>query len=363
MSRRQSFMDRRAMLLGTLALAGCSHASSSRHYAAVVGNGGYSSVQAALDAAPSHAAQPYPILVKRGRWREKLTLNKPNLHLVGEDRLGTVIDFDAAAGLASPDGAPWGTSRSATLTITAPDCALQNITIENSFDYVGARANPGSSPAGNGLQAVALAVANSADRTVVSNADLNGWQDTLLVNAGRSLFRNCAIRGAVDYIFGAGTAYFDRCEIITRVRASVSDARQGYIAAPSTLLSRAYGLVFENCRIQKAPGLAVGSIALGRPWRPTTGFADGRYGNPEAVGQAVFLNCWMDDHIDPQGWDGMAYGAKGGGRAWFKPEDARFFEFESFGPGGRPSQSRRQLTREQATRFALHAVLDEWRPA
>lgn len=46
------------------------------------------------------------------------------------------------------------------------------------------------------------------------------------------------------------------------------------------------------------------SYGLGRPWHPTTTFEDGRYADPNAIGQTVFLNTSMDDHI--YGWDKMS---------------------------------------------------------
>ena len=48
---------------------------------------------------------------------------------------------------------------------------------------------------------------------------------------------------------------------------------------------------------------------------------------------AAFLRCWMGDHIVADGWYPMGYNPKGGGRAMMQPEEARFHEFESAGPG------------------------------
>ncbi len=68
------------------------------------------------------------------------------------------------------------------------------------------------------------------------------------------------------------------------------------------------------------------TMALGRPWRHTMSFPDGRYGNPNAVSYAAFVRCWMDDHIVPEAWYPMHYNLKGGGRAIYQPEDARLFD-------------------------------------
>ena len=316
---------------------------------ATVGPGDHATVAEALKAAPASAERPFRILVREGIWKEKLTIDKPFIHLIGEGRGKTTLVFDAAAGLRSPDGSPWGTSRSASLTITAPDCLLADLTIANSFDYLEARRTPG--PAGAGLQALALSVAGRADRTQVRRATITGWQDTLLVNAGRSFLEDCEISGCVDFIFGAGTAFFETCTI--RSRARTIDGRQGVLTAPSTPGSRTYGLIFNRCRLEKEAGMTAGSVALGRPWRPTA----------DAVGQSVFLDCWMDDHIGDKAWDAMAYGrAPGGGYLWFQPEQARFFEEGSRGPGASTAKGRRRLSADEARFFARAQVLGDWKP-
>lgn len=330
-------------------------------YDAIVGVDGLASIGAALQRAPTSAERPYRILVRAGTWREKLTLDKPGIHLIGEQREHCILSYDAASGQRSPDGERWGTRRSATLTIAAADCALRNLTVVNAFDYDAASVSPPASAA-SGYQAVALAIVAGADRTCLEQVTLDGHQDTFLCDAGRGSLQDCLIRGHIDFIFGAGTAWFERCEIQARARPRAAD-RWGYLTAPSTLRSTAYGLVFERCRLTKQPAVPAGSFVLGRPWRPTTLLPDGRYGNPQAVGQSVWLQCWMDDHIAAAGWEHMSYGTKEGGRAYFEPADARFGEYRSRGPGALSSATRPQLARREAQQFSRERVLGGWRPA
>ena len=196
-----------------------------------------------------------------------------------------------------------------------------------------------------------MTIRGEADRTLIEEVTLESWQDTLFVNAGRSLFRNCRIEGSVDYIFGAGTAYFEACEILTRNRTSFSGGREGYVTAPSTDIDNPYGLVFADCRLTKTPDLRAGTIALGRPWHNAR----------NAVGQAVFLRCWMDDHIDADAWDRMAYGRnEDGSYKFFKPEDARFLEYGSTGPGANRDTTAHQLSAEDADALTLDKVLGDW---
>ena len=357
--------SRRVFLASAFALGLTPRAaiSRSRPFDATVGHGGFVSLAEALERAPRDATKPYRILLRAGTWREKLTIDKPFIHLIGEGREQSILSFDAWSGQVAPDGERWGTRRSATLTIAAPDFAATKLGIVNSFDYDHAIANPPPSSA-LGYQAVALALNAGADRSTFDDVFLDGHQDTLMADAGRASFRACRVRGHIDFIFGAGTAWFEDCEIVARMRSAISDeGRVGYLTAPSTLRSTRYGLVFQRCRLTKESNVPRGAFALGRPWRPTTTFADGRYGNPEAVGQTVFLDCWMDDHIDDTGWDRMSYNTKEGTRAFVEPAEARFREYRSRGPGAQFHAARVMLTREQAREFARERVLAGWRPS
>jgi len=335
-----------------------------RFDAVVAKDGGtHASLAAALAAAPERAARPFRILVRRGEWRERLRVTKPFIHLTGEGP-GSVIVFDRSAGDPGPDGTPVGTFATATVTVAAADFRASNLTIANGFDYVGHMPKPDAEDrtGPSGSQAVALAVQEAADRALFEAVRIAGYQDTLFADAGRSLFRNCRVEGCVDFIFGAGRAVFEACEMVSRLRPG--QAWNGYVAAPDTDVHQPFGLVFRSCRLTKEPGVAPQTVALGRPWRRTGTFPDGRYGNPDAVGAAAYLGCWMDDHIAADGWSAMGYNLKGGGRAMMQPEEARFYEFSSTGPGADASSPRRRrLTADRARAFATANVLDGWTPA
>jgi pectinesterase len=306
----------------------------------------FATVGAALSAAPAANERPHVIRIRDGRYYEKLSVDKPNIVFLGESRDGTVLTFDAAAGHTRPDGqGTWGTRGSFTLRITAPGFRLDNMTIENGFDFPTEAARSPDDPARvSGLQAVALLLQTGSDRTVFTRCRLSGYQDTLFADAGRSYFHGCEILGNIDFIFGAGQAVFDDSDIVSRDRGSATN--NGYIAAPSTLKSQPYGFLFIDSRLRKEhPGMAPGSVTLGRPWRPS--------GNPQSAGSAVYVNVQMDDHIAERGWDPMA---------GFAPEEARLFEFGSTGPGAVTSPTRRALTDAEAAYFTVTQVLRGWDP-
>jgi len=356
-----------SLALGAIAMARPLWSAAAPHFDAVVvrtpqaGVRAYASIGEALAAAPADGRRPFRILVGRGRWHEKLVIDKPNIHLIGEDRAGSILSFDAAAGMKRPDGEPWGTWGCASVTVRAPDFHAENLTIENVFDYVGNLAAPKFEAIGpNGAQAVALMLDAGAERSVLQRVDLHGHQDTLFVDAGRSLFRACRITGSVDFVFGGGNALFERCELHSRFRPGKE--RQGYVAVPCTPSAQAYGLTFIECRLTREAQVPDASVALGRAWRPGRTFPDGKYGDPDAVGAAVYLSCWMDAHIDAQGWDAMGYTARDGARVMLAPQQARLFEHASRGPGVHRSASRRQLAPTQVATYARERVLAGWRP-
>jgi len=194
---------------------------------------------------------------------------------------------------------------------------------------------------------------SASDRASFVDVRITGHQDTLFPNAGRSYFYRCEVTGSVDFIFGAGQVVFDDCDIVSRDRGSRTN--NGYITAPSTPLSQPFGFVFVRSRLKKErPEMAPASVALGRPWHP--------FGDPNAIGSAVFIDTWMDDHIGEKGWDRMSSTDSSGTRVWYEPESARFFEHGSTGPGAVASPRRRALTAEEARRYTPANVLDGWVP-
>jgi pectinesterase len=291
---------------------------------ALDGSGQYTSVQAAISAAPmgrDPAARPWVILVKPGVYRERVYVQRErgDMLLLGEDAARTVITFDLNAGMPGPDGKPIGTFRTPTMQIDADGFSAANLTFANSSGPVG--------------QALALRV--DGDRVAFEKCRFLGWQDTILVNRGRQVFWDCYIEGHVDFIFGAATAYFDHCNIYC--------LRKGYITAASTPAGAAHGMVFSDCRITGADGV---KTYLGRPWRN--------------YAQVVFLRTSMSSVVRPEGWFD-----------WNKPEAHKtvfYGEFASTGPGADASARvpwARQLTAPEAGALTLQRVVggsDGWNP-
>jgi pectinesterase len=305
----------------------------------VAGTATYHTLGAALNAAPDSSATPYVVYIHNGRYREKLNVDKANITLLGESRDGVVLTFDATADTPDPDGGTLGTRGSFTLRIGAPDFRAEHLTIENAFDYRANLARSASDPSKvKNTQAVALYLDRGSDHAAFVDCLISGWQDTLYANAGRASFKQCIVLGHTDFIFGAGIAVFEDCDIISRAG--------GFIAAPSTPPLQRYGLVFIGSRLgRESNAVKPNTVALGRPWHPSS--------NPNVNPSAVYIDCNMDDHILAEGWTQM------GGHG---PEAARFFEYKSHGVGAVKDPKRRVLSDVQANQYGVDEVLGGWRP-
>ena len=60
-----------------------------------------------------------------------------------------------------------------------------------------------------GQQAVAFLIAG--DKAQFYRVAFLGAQDTLYDKKGRHYYKDCYMKGSIDFIFGAGEAYFDVC--------------------------------------------------------------------------------------------------------------------------------------------------------
>jgi pectinesterase len=325
----------------------------------------FEKVQAAIDAAPQDNPKPYRIYIAPGVYTEKITLAKNNVQLLGAGQKKTRLSYGDYAGKLDAEGKNLGTPRTYTLLVKANDIRIENLTIENSFDFLANDALAGEDPKKlSGTQAVALFIDAPSDKVLVRKVSLFGYQDTLFVNSGRSWFDKVFIAGNVDYIFGRGNALFTHSEIKTLGRGKATHPN-GFVTAPSTQIANEFGFTFIDCRLTRDKSVPDNSTPLGRPWHPTTTFADGRYADPNAIGKSVFINTWMDAHITQDGWYSMSGTAKegtvkDGTKKNFMPEDARFFEFNTSGPGTHKNAKRRELEAEAAKGYTKQRILGGW---
>ncbi len=260
------------------------------------GSGVYRTIQEAVNACPEDGNR-YIIFVKNGVYKEMVNIPKSKkLSLIGESRDGVVLTFDRNRGKNSQ----YHNFRDiTTLQCYAEDFYMENITVANT--------------AGNVGQAEAHFI--SGDRQIYKHCKFTGYQDTQRTKGGiRSYLYDCWIEGAVDFIYGEGMIYYDRCRI-NCVKGG------GYITAPAECSYKEagtggrtlqYGYVFRNCWVTANADVPENSYYLGRPWKK------------EAA--SYYVDCYLGKHISSLGW-----------RTWNGNEQtASFAEYHSMDFQGGP---------------------------
>jgi len=237
------------------------------------GSGDYTSVIEALAAAPTGRTQPWLIYIKNGEYtgHHDIPATKPFIHLIGQSRDNVVISDSRLSG---GDNA-YPVNQGATMVVNSKDVYFENLTLENSIGYDNL----------TGPQALALYA--TTDRFTTNNVWLRSYQDTYLTAYAsmydRQYLKNSKIEGAVDYIYGGGDVFFDKCTLTN----NRNDG--GYIVAPSHAVGTLWGYVFSNCTIDASPRIAnTGSNYFGRPWHNAP--------------KTVFLNTTLKTAIKPEGW-------------------------------------------------------------
>ena len=320
-----------------------------RVYDAIVatdGTGDYTTVQAAVNAAPAGRGKPWLIFIKNGRYKEHIDIpeTKPYLHFTGQSRDGVVILDDKLCG---GDNA-LHVSVGATVVVHADNTFFENLTLENSYGH----------ERQTGPQALALNTIG--DRIVLNKVALLSYQDTWITTGNqksRHYIKHSLIEGAVDFIYNGGDVYLDGDTL------EINRPSGGYIVAPWHTAETRWGYVFQNNVIRARKGIDVKDVWLGRPW----------HGQPKTV----FINTQTYVSLPAKGW----YNTMGG-------LPALWAEYNTVDANGQPldlsqretyyyytdkdtqqkyevSNVKNQLTAEEAAEYTVKNVMggsDQWQP-
>ena len=317
---------------------------------------GCPTLQSAIDCAPD-GHQLFegrlPIQLRPGIYREKVVVGSTKGPLLVQGLSsavdGVVIawdDADAPAGVGPPGcrGTPrtphnsGGEWNSQTLRVDSNDFVLANVTVLN--DACGM--------AGGGRN---FALMINGDRVEVTNCRIYGQHDTFYTGLNRVYVRDSYINGSVDFIFGAGSAVFDRCELV---------AAGGHVTAHKGTATDENGQTdrcdYSSCstyliRNSRLPAVGAKAVAdLGRAWRSRA--------------TVVYDSCWMDSHINPGGWGTSMNGCNA---AAVSCPNITFAEHNSSGPGANPHQrvrwSKQLSASDISQRFTEAKVLRGWIPS
>jgi pectin methylesterase-like acyl-CoA thioesterase len=216
----------------------------------------------------------------------------------------------------------------------------KNITFQNTFDYLADTAHS---------EKAALAMLVKGDKAVFTDCVFLSYQDTLQAKSGRQYYKNCTIKGSVDFIFGNNpAALFEDCDIVTL---KTNNSNGGYVTAMKGNAGTngqkvaTYGIVFKNCRLTAEEGVAAHSVALGRPWR--------------ADATVAYINCEMGEHIglNACGESNSRYTSMSGGGLNY-PKDAHYAEYGNTGDGAvtEATDDFTMLTAEQAALYTMENI-------
>ncbi|HEX6275784.1 MAG TPA: pectinesterase family protein [Polyangiaceae bacterium] len=282
------------------------------------GGGTHCTVQGALDTIPASNTSAVTVTVGAGIYHEIVYLSgKRNVTLRGADRAGTVITYP------NNDMLNAGTSGRPMMFVTGSNgFVLENLTVHNTTPQGGSQAE---------------AFRSASDQTIVRRVNLKSLQDTLLSNE-RLYVVDSLIEGNVDYIWGGGPTYFERCEIKTVGRA-------GYIVQSRN--TTGHGYVFVDSRLTSDSGITGDVLAR----IDASGYPNSH---------VAYVNCEMGPHIAPAGWTVTGTATS----------SLRFWEYQSRTPSGgmvnvsqRHSASRQLSASEAAMMRDKTVVLGGWNPA
>ncbi|KAE8660157.1 condensin-2 complex subunit H2-like [Hibiscus syriacus] len=257
-------------------------------------SGNYTTIKAALKQVPRGSSDPFVIYIKAGVYKERLTINKHmhNVMLIGDGPKKTIITGSKNY----RDGT--STYRTATVAVIGKRFMAKDIQIRNT---AGAKKR----------QAVALRV--QSDQSVFYNCKIDGYQNTLYVHSHRQFYRQCAVRGTIDFIFGDAAVVLQNCKII--VKKPLPGQNCIVTAQGRSERRELTAIVLHNCTISGTDAYKMvknkNKAYFGRPWKEFS--------------TTIIMQSYIDDVIDPEGWvrwDGD-----------FALHTAVCAEFENRGPG------------------------------
>ena len=165
-------------------------------------------IQQAIEKAPAVPEKPYKILIRKGTYRQKVIIDRPNIVLVGEDRDSTILILAETAKtqkITEYHGKEVGNGV-IVLQEGADDCIISGLTVYNNY---GTTVEPGNTTH-------QMAIFGRGTRTIVINC--NVWADgndalSLWAKGGgmyyhADLYLRCL---GVDFLCPRGWCYATRC--------------------------------------------------------------------------------------------------------------------------------------------------------
>jgi hypothetical protein len=292
---------------------------------ALDGSGDFCTLQGACDYVTDNDATRTFIKIKKGTYRELINIpsSKINITWLGEDKDTAII---AAYNRDAFNG---GTSTRNLVRNSGNGLRMYNLTLQNTTPKGGQQAET---------------IRQNATKCIAKNCKFKSYQDTLYLSGGQTYLNNCYVEGDTDYIWGGGTAYFDKCEIRSMSTSS-------YVTQPRTYTTN--GLFLVDCNMTMAAEVTASSCYMARLF------------NANDYTQSVYINCTMPKTL---------FSSIG----WYKNnqvnmDNLRLWEYKSVEPNGtlidvsgRLNPGSRQLTDANAVWWRdvnhVFSAVSPWNP-
>jgi hypothetical protein len=284
------------------------------------GTGDFCTVQGAVDFIPAANMSATTVTLKKGIYHEIVFISaKHNITFHGEDRKQSIIAYPNNDVLQQKLGTGY---RAMVEAEGSNGLVFENLTLHNTTGQ-------------GGSQAEALRV-EPGDKVILRDADFVSLQDTLLLS-GRVYVTNSYVEGNVDFIWGKGTAYFDKSEIKTVGRA-------GYLVQSRN--GGNYGYVFVDSTFT-TDGSAPGATVLARI-----------EGDRFPTSNVAYVNCKLGPQIAPKGW--LITNSTGAPVASLDLSMLKFWEYQSTDLNGMPLDvSQRDPASKQVTATVAGMLRDK----
>ena len=190
------------------------------------------------------------------------TVGSNNVSIIGESMEGVIIKNRPTAE---------GISTTATLLNTSTGLYMQDLTLQNDWDYYN-----------GGADGRAVCIQDKGTQTICKNVTLLSYQDTYYTNNpnGEYYWETSDIHGTVDFICGEGTLFMEKSTLTVEKR-KADGSGECTITAPSTAAGKEVGYVFNNCKIENSAA----SFNLGRAWNnePRCAFINPTYNDTKLI--------------------------------------------------------------------------------
>ncbi|XBI52846.1 hypothetical protein VPH35_035167 [Triticum aestivum] len=182
----------------------------------------------------------------------------------------------------------------------------------------------------------ALAALVDGYRIAFHRCAFSGFEDTLCDNTGQHYFRECVIKGGVDFIFGYARSIYDGCTLVSNIPRRYGRRRAGWVTAHARVnASDPGGFVFKGGELR-----GTGRQYLGRAW------------NKYAT--VVYYHVNMSSVVVPQGWAPWHAGNQ--------TNDVLFAEVGCIGPGSDMTRRvpwEKHLSEAEVEKFVDMSFIDD----